>query len=179
MWRSSSLTLRAAAVRSHASRWEPSHQNCHLRRKVWSSPHSCWAKTLDTTCANMISLSRKYSSSSSSSSKSSEALISSLSRSSFGTRVQWSFHLLDKMLVATDSLVGRKERMWQRRDSGRSLILSTTAIFFFFIFGTACLPFSNFDSLILPVKVSKVENMISVKLKELNRSSPCDVRKRY
>lgn len=33
-------------------------------------------------------------------------------------------HLLDKMLVAMAFLVGRKERMWQIRESGRSLILS-------------------------------------------------------
>ena len=53
-------------------------------------------------------------------------LILTSSRSSFGTRVQRGFHLFDKMLVPTASLVGRKERMWQRRESGRLLILSTT-----------------------------------------------------
>ena len=53
----------------------------------------------------------------------------SVSRSSFGTRVQRSFHLLDKMLVATAFLVGRNERMWQRSDSGRLLILSSTESF--------------------------------------------------
>lgn len=33
------------------------------------------------------------------------------------------------MLVATTSWIGRNERMWQIRDSGRSLILSTNVSF--------------------------------------------------
>ena len=37
--------------------------------------------------------------------------------------------MLGKMLVAIETLVGRKERMWQRRDSDRLLILSTAASF--------------------------------------------------
>ena len=41
-----------------------------------------------------------------------------------GTRAQRGLHLLDKMLVETESLIGRKERMWVRRDSGRLLIMS-------------------------------------------------------
>lgn len=35
------------------------------------------------------------------------------------------FHRLERMFVATDVLVGRKERMWQIRESGKLLILST------------------------------------------------------
>ena len=46
-------------------------------------------------------------------------------RSSVGTRIQRGFHLLDKMLVAMASLVFRKERIWQIRELGRLLILST------------------------------------------------------
>ena len=41
-----------------------------------------------------------------------------------GTRAQRGLHLLDKMLVETESLIGRKESMWVRRDSGRLLIMS-------------------------------------------------------
>ena len=44
----------------------------------------------------------------------------------YGTRIQRGFHLLDKMLVAMASLVVRKERIWQIRELGRLLILSTT-----------------------------------------------------
>ena len=62
-------------------------------------------------------------------SRSSPGTMVSVSRSSFGTRVQRSFHLLDKMLVATAFLVGRNERMWQISDSGRLLILSSTESF--------------------------------------------------
>ena len=54
---------------------------------------------------------------------------SNLLISSFGTRLQRSFRLFDKMLVAIDSLVGRKYRMWMSRHSSRLLILSNTASF--------------------------------------------------
>ena len=52
------------------------------------------------------------------------SLSSSTSKSRFGTRVQRGVHLLDKMLVATASMVGRNERIWQRIESGKLLILS-------------------------------------------------------
>lgn len=51
--------------------------------------------------------------------------------SSFGTRVQRFFHLLDKMLVVIAFWVGRNESMCMRRDSGRSLILSTSSFWHF------------------------------------------------
>jgi len=38
------------------------------------------------------------------------------------------FHLLERMVVAADCLVERKERMWQITESGRLLILSTFGI---------------------------------------------------
>lgn len=41
-----------------------------------------------------------------------------------GRRVQRGLYLLNKMLVITVSRVGRKERMWMRRKSGRVLIMS-------------------------------------------------------
>lgn len=46
-----------------------------------------------------------------------------------GTMVQTGFHLVDKVVVATVCLVWRNERMWHRRESGRSLILSTSSHF--------------------------------------------------
>ena len=51
-----------------------------------------------------------------------------LSKSSFGTRVQRFFHLLDKMLMTIVSLVVRKEKIWQKRESVRLLILSSTTV---------------------------------------------------
>ena len=45
-----------------------------------------------------------------------------------GTRVQRDLHLFDKMLVATESWIGRKERMWERRVSGRVLIMSVSVL---------------------------------------------------
>ena len=53
-----------------------------------------------------------------------------LSKSSFGTGVQRVFQLLDKMLVRTASLVVRKEKIWQRREPGKLLILSSTTVGF-------------------------------------------------
>ena len=44
-----------------------------------------------------------------------------------GTSVQRVFHLVDKVLVATASLVVRNERIWHSNGSGRSLILSTAS----------------------------------------------------
>jgi hypothetical protein len=38
------------------------------------------------------------------------------------------FHLLERMLVAADCLVGRNERMWQITESGNALILSAIGI---------------------------------------------------
>lgn len=80
------------------------------------------AQTLDTICANVKPLYRSH-----------EDIIgnddiplnSSLSKSRFGTRVQRLLHRFDKRLLITACLVVRKERIWQRRDSGRLLILST------------------------------------------------------
>ena len=46
------------------------------------------------------------------------------SKSRTGTSFQRDLHLLDKMLVATEARVGRKERTWMRRQSGRLLITS-------------------------------------------------------
>jgi hypothetical protein len=42
-------------------------------------------------------------------------------------RQRW-FHLLERMVVATDCSVSRKERMWQRISSGKVLIISSSAI---------------------------------------------------
>lgn len=45
-------------------------------------------------------------------------------KSKEGTDSQRLFHLFERMLVATACLVWRKERMWQRIESGKLLILS-------------------------------------------------------
>jgi hypothetical protein len=44
------------------------------------------------------------------------------------TERQRGLHLLERMLVATDCLVCRKERMWHRIGSGKVLIISSSAI---------------------------------------------------
>lgn len=55
--------------------------------------------------------------------------VSSLwSKQRTGTRVQRDLHLFDKMLVATESWIGRKQRMWERRVSGRVLIMSVLVL---------------------------------------------------
>ena len=44
-----------------------------------------------------------------------------------GREVHWYFHLLDRTLVLTASLVGRKDKMEQRTVSGRLLIPSSVS----------------------------------------------------
>ena len=50
------------------------------------------------------------------------------SKSREGTESHNGFHILERILVAADCLVERKERMWQITESGRALILSKFGI---------------------------------------------------
>ena len=120
--RSGSSTLREVTLAIHLSRrpWKQSHLKWHLRLNFWRQVR-CFVQSQNTG-HNIF--------------KGIEIILSDcphdasnflLSRSSFGTRVLRSFHPFDKMLVAIESLVGSNERIWQRRQSGRSLILSNTA----------------------------------------------------
>ena len=92
----------------HVSRWNGSQGENDVRLKFRSNGALCRAKTLYTTCVKLKGFS---------------SLRLSL-RLIFGSRVQRSFHLFDKMLVTPASSVDRKERMWQIRESDRLLILS-------------------------------------------------------
>ena len=57
----------------------------------------------------------------------------------FGHRNSWfslqggGLHLLDKMLVRTLYRVGRKEMMWQRREPGRVLTMSSSSLGFLWL----------------------------------------------
>ena len=107
-WRWSCWTLRPMTVWIHVSRWNGSQVENDVRLKFRSNGALCRAKTLYTTCVKLKGFSSR---------RLSLRLI-------FGTSVQRSFHLFDKMLVTTASSVDRKERMWQIRESDRLLILS-------------------------------------------------------
>jgi hypothetical protein len=50
------------------------------------------------------------------------------SKSRVRTECHNGYHLLERMLVVTDCLVGRNERVWQIMVSGKALILSTVGI---------------------------------------------------